>query len=221
MAGGAAWWQASTAPRRAPGPAADDLLAETDADLTAGKAGAPVLVKYAFLTCPACAAFAVRVWPELERRLVRPGRLRFLYRDFPLDAVALAAAVMVRALPAERRLSAVKALYARRDAWSLWPAYDGTRRVHVQELACRGWIRPIFWCQCSVPRRSPMARITVEDCLPVVGNRFEMILLAAARARQLNLGAEPLVEVQRDKPTVVAPARPRGVRPRADRRAAA
>jgi DNA-directed RNA polymerase subunit omega len=49
-----------------------------------------------------------------------------------------------------------------------------------------------------------MARITVEDCLPVVGNRFEMILLAAARARQLNLGAEPLVEIQRDKPTVVA-----------------
>jgi hypothetical protein len=105
------------APRRAPGPAADDLLAETDADLTAGDAGAPVLVEYASLTCPACAAFAVRVWPELERRLVRPGRLRFLYRDFPLDAVALAAAVMVRALPAERRLSAVKALYARRDAW--------------------------------------------------------------------------------------------------------
>jgi len=49
-----------------------------------------------------------------------------------------------------------------------------------------------------------MARITVEDCLPVVPNRFEMILLAAARARQLNLGAEPLVEPQRDKPTVVA-----------------
>jgi len=49
-----------------------------------------------------------------------------------------------------------------------------------------------------------MARITVEDCLPIVENRFEMILLAAARARQLNLGAEPLVEPQRDKPTVVA-----------------
>jgi len=49
-----------------------------------------------------------------------------------------------------------------------------------------------------------MARITVEDCLPFVPNRFEMILLAAARARQLNLGAKPLVEPQRDKPTVVA-----------------
>ena len=49
-----------------------------------------------------------------------------------------------------------------------------------------------------------MARITVEDCLSVVSNRFELILLAAARARQLNLGAKPLVECNRDKPTVVA-----------------
>jgi DNA-directed RNA polymerase subunit omega len=49
-----------------------------------------------------------------------------------------------------------------------------------------------------------MARITIEDCLPVVGNHFELVLLAAARARQLNRGAEPLVDVQRDKPTVVA-----------------
>jgi 2-hydroxychromene-2-carboxylate isomerase len=117
LVGGAVWWQTPTAPRRAPGTAAGDLLAETDADLAVGEAGVPVLVEYASLTCPACAAFAVQVWPDLERRLVRPGRLRFLYRDFPLDPVALAASVMVRALPAERRLPAVKALYAQRDAW--------------------------------------------------------------------------------------------------------
>jgi DNA-directed RNA polymerase subunit omega len=49
-----------------------------------------------------------------------------------------------------------------------------------------------------------MARITVEDCLPVVGNHFELVILAAARARQLNRGAEPLVDVRRDRPTVVA-----------------
>lgn len=49
-----------------------------------------------------------------------------------------------------------------------------------------------------------MARITVEDCLSVVSNRFEMVLLAAARARQLNLGAEPLVDRRRDKSTVIA-----------------
>ena len=49
-----------------------------------------------------------------------------------------------------------------------------------------------------------MARITVEDCLEHVENRFELVLLASKRARQLTLGTEPLVEWENDKPTVVA-----------------
>ncbi len=49
-----------------------------------------------------------------------------------------------------------------------------------------------------------MARITVEDCLQNVENIFEMVLVAAKRARRVAHGAEPLVEVNNDKPTVVA-----------------
>ncbi|MFN3919604.1 MAG: DNA-directed RNA polymerase subunit omega [Methylohalobius sp.] len=49
-----------------------------------------------------------------------------------------------------------------------------------------------------------MARITVEDCLNRVDNRFELVLLAAKRARQLLAGAEPLVDWGNDKATVVA-----------------
>ncbi len=49
-----------------------------------------------------------------------------------------------------------------------------------------------------------MARITVEDCLDHVDNRFQLVLLASRRARQLARGAEPLIEWKNDKPTVVA-----------------
>ena len=49
-----------------------------------------------------------------------------------------------------------------------------------------------------------MARITVEDCLPNVENIFQLVLLAAARARRLANGAEPTVPWENDKPTVVA-----------------
>ena len=49
-----------------------------------------------------------------------------------------------------------------------------------------------------------MARITVEDCLEVVNNRFELVLMATKRARQLANGAEPLVESTNDKPTVLS-----------------
>jgi len=49
-----------------------------------------------------------------------------------------------------------------------------------------------------------MARITVEDCLENVDNRFNLVLLATKRARQLANGQEPLVDWENDKPTVVA-----------------
>jgi DNA-directed RNA polymerase subunit omega len=49
-----------------------------------------------------------------------------------------------------------------------------------------------------------MARITVEDCLEVVDNRFELVLMATKRARQLEKGAEPAVNPDHDKPTVLA-----------------
>jgi DNA-directed RNA polymerase subunit omega len=49
-----------------------------------------------------------------------------------------------------------------------------------------------------------MARVTVEDCLSQVENRFELVLVAAKRARQLSRGAQAAVEWENDKPTVVA-----------------
>jgi DNA-directed RNA polymerase subunit omega len=49
-----------------------------------------------------------------------------------------------------------------------------------------------------------MARITVEDCLDHVDNRFDLVLLATKRARQLANGVEPLLPWQNDKPTVMA-----------------
>ena len=49
-----------------------------------------------------------------------------------------------------------------------------------------------------------MARITVEDCLKVVDNRFELVLMATKRARQLAKGADSTVDSHNDKPTVVS-----------------
>jgi len=49
-----------------------------------------------------------------------------------------------------------------------------------------------------------MARITVEDCLDNIENIFEMVLVAAKRARRVAHGADPMVDLENDKPTVVA-----------------
>lgn len=49
-----------------------------------------------------------------------------------------------------------------------------------------------------------MARITVDDCLKQISNRFDLTLAAASRARQLANGSQPMMEPNRDKPTVIA-----------------
>lgn len=49
-----------------------------------------------------------------------------------------------------------------------------------------------------------MARVTVEDCLDKVDNRFDLVTVATRRARQIEQGRQPLVEWENDKPTVVA-----------------
>ena len=49
-----------------------------------------------------------------------------------------------------------------------------------------------------------MARVTVDDCMQAIPNRFQMSLAATYRARQIAAGATPMVEADRDKPTVIA-----------------
>jgi len=49
-----------------------------------------------------------------------------------------------------------------------------------------------------------MARVTVEDCLDRIGNRFQLVLVATKRARQIAMGAAPVVAEENDKPTVLA-----------------
>lgn len=49
-----------------------------------------------------------------------------------------------------------------------------------------------------------MARLTVEDCLPFVENRFDLVLVASRRARQLAFGAHSTLDEENDKPTVLA-----------------
>jgi DNA-directed RNA polymerase subunit omega len=49
-----------------------------------------------------------------------------------------------------------------------------------------------------------MARITIDDCIKYIPNRFELTLVAAYRARQITTGSSPLIEGVRDKPVVIA-----------------
>lgn len=86
---------------------------------TLGRADAPVTVTEFFsLTCGHCAAFHLTNWPRVKSELVDTGRIRFVWRDFPLDGIALAASCVARSLPEERYPAFLTTLFQTQDRWA-------------------------------------------------------------------------------------------------------
>lgn len=100
-------------------PPATESLSEHESPRTLGDPNAKVTVnEYFSLTCTHCAAFARETMPEVEKDLIQPGKVRFVYHDFPLDQVALTAAMVARYLPPERYSPFINALFANQDRWA-------------------------------------------------------------------------------------------------------
>lgn len=87
-----------------------------------GKADAPVTIEeYASLTCPHCADFYTQTLPELEKRYVDTGKLKLIFRDFPLDGTGLKAAALARCMPKEQYYPFITTLYKNLMAWAMSP----------------------------------------------------------------------------------------------------
>ncbi len=66
-------------------------------DMTLGSAEAPVtIIEYASMSCPHCARFALVTFPEIRKRYIDTGKVRFILREFPLDRLAEAVSVVTR-----------------------------------------------------------------------------------------------------------------------------
>lgn len=114
------------------------------AERALGRADAPVVVHEWFsLTCPHCARFARDVFPRIQSELIDAGKLRYVYGDYPLDQVALAAAQVARALPAERYAPFVDALLATQDRWAFARGVNSTEEL-AKMAALAGLSRPAF-----------------------------------------------------------------------------
>ena len=76
-------------------------------DMVHGQPNAPVtIVEYASMTCGHCAHFAKDVWPEFKKKYVDTGKVHYIFREFPLDNLAAAAAMLARcASPANDSVS--------------------------------------------------------------------------------------------------------------------
>jgi protein-disulfide isomerase len=104
-------------PARAATPPAE--LEVTPVDHTMGKADAPVtIVEYASMTCGHCAAFHVLTLPELKKKYVDTGKVRFVYRDFPLDKYALQAAQIAECAGNDRYFGVVDLVFQTQPQWT-------------------------------------------------------------------------------------------------------
>ena len=108
---------AQTPPKPAPG--GGEALALKPNDRILGKPDAPItIIEYASLTCPHCAHFEVDVLPKLKQKWIDTGKAKLVLRDFPLDALALAAATVARCVPAEKFYPLVDTFFAQQEQWA-------------------------------------------------------------------------------------------------------
>jgi protein-disulfide isomerase len=99
-----------------------DATATYPTDIVVGQADAPVtIVEYGSLTCPHCAAFQNKKFPELKKEWIDTGKVRLVFRNFPIDMTAMGAAALVACLPEGDRHAAVEALYKDVNAWATKP----------------------------------------------------------------------------------------------------
>jgi protein-disulfide isomerase len=131
---------------QAPAPATPSAKAEDEhkTPRTLGDPGAKVTVMEFFsLTCTHCAAFARETMPQIEKELITPGKVGFVYHDFPLDQVALTAAMVARYLPPNRYYPFVSALFANLDRWAFARGVNSTEELWKM-AALAGMSRPTF-----------------------------------------------------------------------------
>ncbi len=89
------------------------------ADRVLGSPSAPVRVdEFVSLTCSHCADFYVQTLPELEKRYVETGKVKFIMHDFPLDGISLKAAAVARCMPTDEYFPFIKTLYQTQMQWA-------------------------------------------------------------------------------------------------------
>ena len=162
----------------APARAEDPRLAER----AIGKPDAKTRVIECFsLTCTHCAAFAQETFPEVKAKLIDTGKVYYIFHDFPLDQTALTAAMVARALPAERYEAFIGALFASQDRWAFAQGVNSTEEI---------------WKMAAL---AGMSRTTFDATVADTGFRDAILAAQKADAARWNIDSTPTFVINGEK----------------------
>jgi protein-disulfide isomerase len=94
-----------------PGPLPEQVLGAADAPVT--------IIEYASMTCPHCAMFHEKTYPELKKKYIDTGKVRFIFREFPLDPLAAAGFMLARCAGEGKYFPMIEILFHQQKTWAV------------------------------------------------------------------------------------------------------
>jgi protein-disulfide isomerase len=147
-------------------------LTLTPDDRILGNADAPItIIEYASLTCPHCAHFTTEVLPKLIDKWVTPGKAKLILRDYPLDEVAVRAAMIARCAPPNRFYGFVETFFGTQEQWVMATDHDAA----LARLALLGG----------------MSKDKVASCLADEGLKDKIVGSRLIASQQLGVASTP------------------------------
>lgn len=105
-------------------------------DIVLGPEAAPVtIIEYASMTCSHCANFANTTFPRLKQTYIDTGKVRYIFREFPLDRAAMAAAIVARCVGKDdkaKTFAMIEVLFAQQDQWAFKDQIASLQRIAKQ-----------------------------------------------------------------------------------------
>ena len=140
-------------------------------DMVLGKDDAPVtIIEYASMTCPHCAHFTVETFPKLKERYIDTGKVKYIFREFPLDPLAAGASMLARCGDKGKFFSLLELLFSTQNQW-----------------AVQNPIEPLF----NVVKQAGYSRETFNACLDTRANENSKKILSAIESTR-NRAADEL-----------------------------
>jgi protein-disulfide isomerase len=146
-------------------PMAELMQAGPLGDKALGDPRAPVvLIEYASMTCPHCAHFHETTFPQIRKKYIDTGKVRFIFREFPLDPLAAAGSMLARCAGDDKFFAMIEALFAQQKDWA------------VQKP-----LEPLF----AIARQAGFTQQSFDECL---ANQRILDALEETRSRAGKLG---------------------------------